>query len=103
MPKKGDEESKTPTVSKRRRKERSSSESSPITPPAKSVKAVDEEMTDRATDLSGIWAALNKIQIKSTNELLAKNRALCKQYEELQNSLEFNINKLNLLEKENTA
>jgi len=52
------------------------------------------------SDLSSIWIALNNIQ-RNTDELLKENRALRKQHEELQKSLEFHIDKLEKLEAEN--
>ena len=81
-----------------KRVERSSSSSSPEIPPNKTAKTT-EHMAERA-ELSSIWIALNNIQ-RNTDELLKENRALCKQHEELQKSLEFHIDKLEKLEAEN--
>ena len=81
-----------------KRVERSSSSSLPEIPPNKTAKTT-EHMAERA-DLSSIWIALNNIQ-RNTDELLKENRALRKQHEELQKSLEFHIDKLEKLEAEN--
>ena len=81
-----------------KRVERSSSSSSPEIPPNKTAKTT-EHMVEHA-DLSSIWIALNNIQ-RNTDELLKENRALRKQHEELQKSLEIHIDKLEKLEAEN--
>ena len=81
-----------------KRVERPSSSSSPEIPLNKTAKTT-EHMVEHA-DLSSIWIALNNIQ-RNTDELLKENRALRKQHEELQKSLEFHIDKLEKLEAEN--
>ena len=99
MPRKGSEEdSRTPTVARRKREERNSSESSPDIPPTKSAKTL-EEMSDDENG-GNVWIVLNKIR-RNTDELLEENRALRKQYEELKQSIEFNNSKVESLEQEN--
>ena len=88
----------SPPITGGKRVERPSSSSSPEIPPNKTAKTT-EHMVEHA-DLSSIWIALNKIQ-RNTDELLKENRALRKQHEELQKSLEFHIDKLEKLEAEN--
>ena len=98
MAEKVSERDESPPITGGKRVERPSSSSSPEIPPNKTAKTT-EHMVEHA-DLSSIWIALNKIQ-RNTDELLKENRALRKQHEELQKSLEFHIDKLEKLEAEN--
>lgn len=98
MAEKLSESDESPPIIGGKRVERSSSSSSPEIPPNKTAKTT-EHMVEQA-DLSSIWIALNNIQ-RNTDELLKENRALRKQHEELQKSLEFHIDKLEKLEAEN--
>ena len=98
MAEKLSEKDESPPIFGGKRVERPSSSSSPEIPPNKTAKTT-EHMVERA-DLSSIWTALNNIQ-RNTDELLKENRALRKQHEELQESLEFHIDKLGKLEAEN--
>ena len=81
-----------------KRVERSSDNSSPETekPPAKSVKFAKFNMAE----LEEIWKVLNNIK-DNTNKLLAENKVIREQYNELQKSLEFHINKMEELATEN--
>ena len=74
-----------------KRVERSSDSSSPEAekPPAKSVKFAKSNMAE----LEEIWKVLNNIQ-ENTNKLLEENKVIRDQYNELQKSLEFHINKM---------
>ena len=81
-----------------KRVERSSDSSSPETkkPPAKSVKFARSNMAE----LEEIWKVLNNIK-DNTNKLLAENKVIREQYNELQKSLEFHTNKTEELATEN--
>ena len=81
-----------------KRVERSSDNSSPESekPPAKSVKFAKSNMAE----LDEIWKVLNNFQ-ENTNKLLEENKVICEQYNELQKSLEFHINKMEELATEN--
>ena len=78
--------------------ERSSDNSSPESekPPAKFVKFAKSNMAE----LDEIWKVLNNIQ-ENTNKLLEENKVIREQYNELQKSLEFHINKMEELATEN--
>ena len=65
-------------------------------PPAKSVKFAKSNMAE----LDDIWKVLNNIK-ENTNNLLEENKAIREQYNELQKSLEFHINKMKELATEN--
>ena len=52
------------------------------------------------SDLAGIRSTLNKTQ-RNTDELLKENRALRNLYNELQESLEFHVSKVESLETKN--
>ena len=58
-------------------------------PPAKSVKFAKSNMAE----LDDIWKVLNNIK-ENTNNLLEENKAIREQYNELQKSLKFHINKM---------
>ena len=81
-----------------KRVERSSYNSSPESekPPAKSVKFAKSNMTE----LDEIWKVLNNIK-ENTNKLLEESKVIREQYNELQKSLEFHINKMEELATEN--
>ena len=81
-----------------KRVERSSDNSSPESekPPAKSVKFAKSNMAE----LDEIWKVLNNIK-ENTNKLLEENKVIREQYNELQKSLEFHINKMEELATEN--
>ena len=98
MAEKLSESDESPPITGGKTVKRPSSSSSPEIPPNKTAKTT-EHMVEQA-DLSSIWIALNNIQ-RNTDELLKENRALRKQHEELQKSLEFHIDKLEKLEVEN--
>ena len=81
-----------------KRVERSSDNSSPESekPTAKSVKFAKSNMAE----LDEIWKVLNNIQ-ENTNKLLEENKVIREQYNELQKSPEFHINKMEELATEN--
>ena len=81
-----------------KRVERSSDNNSPESekPPAKSVKFAKSNMAE----LDEIWKVLNNIK-ENTNKLLEENKVIREQYNELQKSLEFHINKMEELATEN--
>ena len=76
----------------------SSDNSSPESenPPAKSVKFVKSNMVE----LEEIWKVLNNIK-ENTNKLLEEDEVIREQYNELQKSLEFHVNKMEELVAEN--
>ena len=78
--------------------ERSSVNSSPESEkqPAKSVKFAKSNVAE----LDEIRKVLNNIQ-ENTNKLLEENKVIREQYNELQKSLEFHINKMEELATEN--
>ena len=84
-----------------KRVERSSDNSSPESekPPAKSVKFAKFAKSNMA-ELDKIWKVLKNIQ-ENTNKLLEENKVIREQYNELQKSLEFHINKMEELTTEN--
>ena len=65
-------------------------------PPAKSVKFAKSNMAE----LDEIWKVLNNIK-ENTNKLLEEKEVIREQYNELQKSLEFHINKMEKLATEN--
>ena len=81
-----------------KRVERSSDNSSTESekPPAKSVKFAKSNMAE----LDEIWKVLNNIK-ENTNKLLEENKVIHEQYNKLQKSLEFHINKMVELVTEN--
>ena len=78
-----------------KRVERSSDNSSP-----ESEKPTVKFAKSNMAELDEIWKVLNNIQ-ENTNKLLEENKVIREQYNELQKSLEFHINKMEELATEN--
>ena len=93
MAEKPDKSDGTPLICRGKRGEKSSSSSSPEILPTKSAKTAELAEVEHA-DLSSIWIAPQQN---------TKKHPLCNQYEELQKSLEFHINKVESWETENKA